>query len=243
MTLKCQAAESSESEGPAEKCFGPRIALGISRIVLFFVVALVGTWIVLDADFGDGPLSTLLFWGILLGLWGILTLIVVMSLLRLPKLVLTPDGISIVGFREKRICRWQKAGPFHVMAHNLPFNMWLAHLSTTFIAVYALTDRNHDLLQAHGSLENLHPEECDIKLSLPPFQVGRNMAAATAFVEELNCWRNRYGAPEVEPPAGSTPSDARELRKKLIRRKWRAFAILALFIALMVIIRVWLEWT
>lgn len=242
MTLECQATESSESEEPAEKCFGPRVALEFVKLISAVAIALVGTWILLSADLGDGPLSALIFWGVQLGLWSIPTLSVIMSLLRRPKLVLTPDGISTFGLWERRLCRWQDVGPFYAHEqHAMPLSMQLGLLFSPFITVYALTDRNHDLLQAHGSTEILHPEECDIKFGLPYFHVGRNMKAAMAFVEELNCWRNRYGAPEVEPPARSTPSDARELRKKLIRRKWRSFAFLMLFIILMAIIRVWLE--
>jgi hypothetical protein len=246
MMLKCQAAESLVSEGPAEKCFGPRVALEVVRLISTVAIALVGTWILLSADLGDGSLRALIFWGVQLVLWSIPTLSVFMSLLRRPKLVLTPDGISTFGLWERRLCRWQDVGPFYAHEqHAMPLSMQLGLLFSPFITVYALSDRNHDLLEAHGSTENLHPEECEIKFGLPYFQVGRNMKAATAFVEDLNCWRNRYGAPEVEPPAGSTPSDARELRKKLIRRKWRSFAFWNLLIILMVIvsivIRVWLE--
>ncbi len=173
------------------------------------------------------------FYWVLLCIFGIATLIGYTNVIRgLPKIVLDQKGLTLFNWPRTRAWAWREVGPFsiylqhHGAARSIfgtPKTIWLV----------ANSDADHDLLTAHDKNVPPSPVTAEINFPLEAFTVGRTQEAAEAFADELNRWREAYGAPEISLRSGDTPEAAARLATKHKTKKLIYAAALVIGIALL----------
>lgn len=94
-----------------------------------------------------------------------------------------------------------------------------------------MTDEHHDILESRGENGMADLMNLDINFPLNFFPQGKSNKTAEEFAEELNQWREKFGAPEITIDNNSDDV-YRRLMKRNRRREiitWLMFAIITIF--------------
>lgn len=148
---------------------------------------------------------------------------------RFPRIVLHPGGLEFMApfvlFRKKIEYKWKDVGPFVVGEFQQ------TAFSTMYMAC-AFTDEHHDLLVSRNDNATPNFFHADIKISAQPFSFGQTREGTKAFTDELNRWREKFGAPEITTPGLMTDDyyvQFKAKNRRAMRNAW-LWALLAPFV-------------
>lgn len=169
-----------------------------------------------------------IFWSFYIGIAAIILLRVTFALRDVPRLTLSSEGIRLTVLWRSRLWPWSEVGPFSVDVQTSRWG-WMRY---RFLV--AFSDRHYDLLTAHRDKQLPTTSTADVSIPIFSFDVGRSEERAQAFADEVNRWRERYGAPEITVD----PSNPRQQYEALTKRLHRRFVSYLVLMLVVIIVAV-----